>query len=299
MTFFSHIAKGVTLAASILAMPLNAWAGPEAELWEHWQTHDPASTQTVDHMPWTDILKNHVVQQPDGTYLFDYTTIAFSDRKPLKAYLKTLKKTPVSTLNRAEQFAYWVNLYNALTIKVIVDHYPIESIRDIDISPGIFTDGPWGKKLVVIEGEAVSLDDIEHRILRPIWRDPRIHYAVNCASIGCPDLFPEAVTPAKAEAYLDRGARAYINHPRGARVDDGRLTVSSIYDWFQEDFGDSDEGVIAHLKQYANKDLLAALEGITSISSDHYDWALNATSLPDDFIAAKKAANAYRLRGGS
>ena len=83
----------------------------------------------------------------------------------------------------------------------------------------------------------MSLDDIEHRILRPIWRDPRIHYAVNCASIGCPDLFPEAITAANADAYLTRGARDYINDPRGAVVTGGRLTVSSIYKWFREDFG--------------------------------------------------------------
>ena len=107
-----------------------------------------------------------------------------------------------SLTSRDEQLAYWINLYNALTVKVILDHYPVKSILDIDISPGWFSIGPWGKKLVAVEGVEISLDDIEHRILRPIWRDPRIHYALNCAAVGCPNLLREAFTGATAEVLL-------------------------------------------------------------------------------------------------
>jgi hypothetical protein len=121
----------------------------------------------------------------------------------------------------------------------------------------------------------VSLDDIEHRILRPIWKDPRTHYSVNCASLGCPNLPAQAFTSSNLEQLLDDGARAYVNHPRGARVENGRLTVSSIYVWFAPDFGSGDAGVIAHLKQYAEPALKKKLGSVDRIADDEYDWALN------------------------
>lgn len=256
----------------------SAQAAPAAKLWERWTAHDPNSRTAVDHRAWDNFLKTYVLSQGDGVNRLDYGGVSRADRQRLDRYVGTLAATPVSELNRTEQRAYWINLYNALTVKVILDAYPVRSIRDIDISPGFFADGPWGKKLLTIEGEAVALDDIEHRILRPIWRDPRIHYAVNCASIGCPNLRREAATAANAEAYLDAGARDYVNHPRGSRVKDGRLVVSSIYEWFQDDFGGGDAGVISHLRRYAKADLAAALGQVSKISDDVYDWALNDTS---------------------
>ena len=151
----------------------------------------------------------------------------------------------------------------------------VKSIRDIDISPGLFSDGPWGKKLVSVEGEDISLDDIEHRILRPVWKDPRVHYGVNCASIGCPNLQPEAFTAENSDELLDKGAREFVNSPRGARIENGKLTVSSIYVWFKSDFGGTDAGVIDHLKKYAQPGLRTQLEKIDRISDNQYDWTLN------------------------
>ena len=193
----------------------------------------------------------------------------------LRRYLAGAAETSPDTLTRSEALAFWLNLYNALTVKVILDHYPVKSIRDIDISPGLFSDGPWGKKLVSIAGENISLDDIEHRILRPIWKDPRVHYGVNCASIGCPNLQPEAFTTENTDELLDKGAREFVNSPRGAQIENGKLTVSSIYVWFESDFGGTDAGVIAHLKKYARPDLRTQLEKIDRISDNQYDWTLN------------------------
>ncbi len=157
--------------------------------------------------------------------------------------------------------------------------------------PGFFTIGPWGKKLVRVEGEELSLDDIEHRILRPIWKDPRIHYAVNCAALGCPNLMPTAFTRSNTEELLERGARDYINSKHGARFDsDRRLIASSLYDWYQEDFGGDEASVIAHLRSYARPALAAKLEGITEVYDFEYDWALND---------AAPAQNAQRRRVGS
>ena len=119
----------------------------------------------------------------------------------------------------------------------MLSHFPLASIGDINISPGLFVRGPWGAKILTVEGEKLSLDDIEHRILRPIWKDNRVHYALNCASLGCPNLQPTAYTSENSEALLDNGARDFINHPRGVSIQKGKLQVSSIYVWFQEDFG--------------------------------------------------------------
>ncbi len=121
----------------------------------------------------------------------------------------------------------------------------------------------------------MSLNDIEHRILRPIWRDPRLHYALNCAAIGCPNLQPTAFAAANSEALLEAAARAYVNHPRGARIEDGKLIVSSIYVWFQEDFDGDDAGVIRHLTRHAAAGLRSRLASVASIYTLDYDWVLN------------------------
>jgi hypothetical protein len=186
-----------------------------------------------------------------------------------------MQQVVVTRLNRNEQKVYWVNLYNALTVQLVLDHYPVKSIRDINISPGIFSKGPWQKKLLTIQAEALSLDDIEHRILRPIWKDNRIHYAVNCASLGCPNLLPEAFSAEKMEAQLDKGARDFINHSRGVAVDGKNLKLSKIYDWFSEDFSGSSGGVIQHLLGFAAPDLARTLASFRGKISFDYDWRLN------------------------
>lgn len=261
---------------SALSAPLSARAAPDARLWPFWNKSDEASAATVDHSAWDRFLKTYIVRAENGVNLVRYGGVAPGDRKALAAYIGRLAGLPVRSFCKAEQKALWINLYNALTVTVILDHWPVKSIRDIDISPGLFADGPWGKKLLTVEGQKISLDDIEHRILRPIWKDPRIHYAVNCASIGCPNLARDAFTAANTNALLNRGAIAYVNHPRGAAVRDGRLTVSSIYKWFKADFGGSDAGVIAHLKRFARPPLKAQLETVRGISGDRYDWSVNA-----------------------
>lgn len=263
------------LAAGAMLAPAWARAAPSAELWRRWLAHDPASSAGIDHGAWDRLLGAHLRMGADGIARFAYGEVGAAGRRALKDYIAGLAAARIGALARAEQFALWVNLYNALTVDVVLDHFPVRSIRDIDISPGLFADGPWGRKLAAVDGEKVSLDDVEHRILRPIWRDPRIHYAVNCASLGCPDLQPRAFTAANAEALLEAGAAAYVNHPRGARFDDGRLVVSSIYRWFSEDFGGSDASTIAHLRRYARPALAERLAEARRIADHDYDWRLN------------------------
>jgi hypothetical protein len=227
----------------------------------------------VDHSVWDDFLQTYVQQHESGIHRIDYGAVQKVDRAGLAAYVEDLSATEVSVLPGAEQKIFWINLYNALTIKVILDHFPVASIIDIDLSPT--GDGPWDAKLISVQGKELSLNDIEHGILRPRWQDNRIHYAVNCASLGCPNLATEAFSVENSERLLEAGARDFINHRRGARFEAGQLVVSNIFLWYKEDFGASDQGVVLHLRQYAAGELavgLAAYEG--SLRGD-YDWSLN------------------------
>ena len=121
----------------------------------------------------------------------------------------------------------------------------------------------------------MSLDNIEHEILRPIFADPRIHYAVNCASIGCPNLQETAFTADNLQDLLDQAAEQYINHPRGVRIESGELIVSSIFDWYAEDFGDDEEEIIEHFLDYVEDDLQEKLGVFDKIDDYEYDWNLN------------------------
>ncbi len=253
-----------------------ALAAPKSRLWPVWERHQPESAATVDHGSWQAFLDHYVSAGPDGVNLVDYYNVSAEDRQSLDDYVKSLQTTRISQFNRDEQLAYWINFYNALTIKVVLDHLPVDSITDIDISPGFLSNGPWDAKLALVEGHEISLNDIEHRILRPIWRDSRLHYAVNCASFGCPDLGRTAFTGANAQELLEQAARAFVNHPRGVRFEKKKLRVSSIFVWYKVDFGGNDRALVAHLAKYATGELAERLAGYEGGVSHGYDWELNA-----------------------
>ena len=266
----------LTVMTLALLVAQTAGAAPKADLWPRWEKNDPANKQKVDHSAWDAFLKKYIVApHPSGINRVNYAPVAPEDRTALANYVKSLESVAVSGYSRAEQRAYWINLYNAKTVELILTRFPVKSIRDINISPGLFSSGPWGAKLMTVEGEKLALDDIEHRILRPIWKDNRIHYAVNCASLGCPNLQPAAFTAENTESLLERGAREYVNHRRGVSLQSGKLKVSSLYVWFQEDFGGSAEGLMEHWAKYAGKTLADALLSYSGGLEHDYDWRLN------------------------
>lgn len=268
--------KVFILCLFTMMVPVLVCAAPRPDLWPRWQAHNQTSSLQVDHSAWGRFLGKYlVVDHPSGINQLRYAAVSATDRHGLQEYLDALQGMPVSRLNRPQQKAYWVNLYNALTVKIILDHYPVKSIRDIDISPGWFSNGPWDARLLTIEGEQLSLNDIEHRILRPIWQDNRVHYAVNCASLGCPNLQAKPFTPENLGELLDLAARDYINHPRGMKIEGDKAILSSIYDWFQVDFGGSEEGVRQHLQKYAGPERAEYLKAGKVHFSYAYDWILN------------------------
>lgn len=238
-----------------------------------WQKHNSNSQEKINHQVWNDFLQKNI-HAKDGLNVINYGAITKEYKESLDGYLEKLQKIKITNYNQQEQKAYWINLYNALTIQVILNNYPVDSIRDIKLS-GFFVIGPWKKKLVSIEETMLGLDDIEHTILRPIWKDNRVHYAVNCASIGCPNLQNQAFTAENTEYLLEKGAREYVQSTRGVLFQKNKLIVSSIYKWFQEDFSSSEQGVLEHLQKYADSKTQKKLQSYQGKIKYNYDWSLN------------------------
>jgi len=239
-----------------------------------WDVSVSSNTQDIDHSDWQKLLNRYLVSDHvSGVNRFDYQIVKNADKKLLDNYLNVLQQLDPRIYNRNSQQAYWINLYNALTVRVILDNYPVDSITGI--SDDFVSFGPWDDHAATIQGQELSLNAIEHGILRPLWNDNRIHYAVNCASIGCPNLSAQAFTAANREELLEQAARAYINHERGVRFENDELIVSSIYHWYRVDFGDTDASLLRHLKKYAEAPLLQQLENFQGDIDHDYDWNLN------------------------
>lgn len=265
----------------LLALGALSCGTPSADV--SWVDHDPTNTERLDHGEWQTLLDTYLItDDPSGVHLVDYAKLQANDpdRQRLTGYIDYLQGLDPRQYAKDVQMAYWINLYNAVTLRVVLDEYPVESIKEIHegLIPGT---GPWGDLHAMVAGAPLTLDNIEHDILRPIWQDNRIHYAVNCASMGCPNLASEAYTADNLERLLEQGARDYVNHLRGAELlDEAFGVVSSIYYWYHEDFGNSEAGVLEHLRKYAEGSLAEQLRGFDGSLDHEYDWSLNAPSAP-------------------
>ena len=223
----------------------------------------------VNHGPFQAFLDAHLVTETDdGIHRLDYRA-ALDDLEALSAYVAGLEAIDPASLPDQEALAYWLNFYNAGMIQLILQRGEFDSVIE-DQFYHFLTDH------FTVAGQALSLDKIEHQVIRVQWAEPRIHYGLNCASLSCPNLQPEVFTGLELEGQLDAAARAYINHPRGVGpVRGARVEVSEIFDWFQEDFGGTDAAVIEHLRLYAAPDLAANLASARRLRFQPYDWTLN------------------------
>jgi hypothetical protein len=256
------------LAFAVLALAATLFPGAGAA---DTRPKPPAETALpAQHADWTRILKKYVKAGSDGITRVDYAglTASKTDRAALEAYIAGFAEADLSAKTDAN-FAAWANLYNAVTVRHIVERYPVKSIRD-----GYLT-GPWKEVKVRVGGDEVSLDAIEHKILRKTWGTPEVHYAINCASYSCPNLPAKAWEAASLKQDLDAAARAYINSPRGVTVTSKGLVVSEIYNWFEADFGGSKAAVIEHLLKHAEPALAEKIRAKPKIVRYQYDWSLN------------------------
>ncbi len=269
------VKKGINfLSLGILLLSTQLLAAPESEYWGFWDRSDERSFEQIEHSDWDRLLKDYLVtNHSSGVNRFRYSEINKVDSKRLDKYVKFLANTDPRIYNRREQKAYWLNIYNALTVQLVIKHYPVKSITEIG---GLFGFGPWDKRLVKVAGQKLSLNDIEHRILRPIWKDHRVHFGLNCASISCPNLQPLAFTGANVQDLLKKAGKEYINHPRGVYLKKGEMKVSSIFDWYGDDFAKDDKAMLKVFAHYADDRLALYLLGFQGDIEYSYDWALNA-----------------------
>lgn len=245
-------------------------------LWPQWEVTNPLSREIISHQLWQEFLDRRVITNRENINLVDYAHMTPADMKLLKDYLRNMTLVNINNYNRAEQLAYWINVYNALTVQTVASYYPVTTIQEINISPGLFSVGPWGANLIAIKGTSLTLDDINNRIIRPIWNDPRTHYALNNASIGAPNLSKQVYHGHSLDEQLNNAAFTYINSLRGVSVIEGRLIISKLYDWYEEDLGGTKQDVITHLLQFAKEPLQSQLKHINTIDSYVYNWHLNS-----------------------
>lgn len=259
------------LLISALLVCTVAGAAPSADPWDMWNASDESRAAHIDHSAWQVLISQYQKTDKDGIARFDYAHVDSVHRRLLNVYIDQLSDLDPRQFTRAEQFAYWVNLYNALVTQLMIKHYPVDSITDLG---AWYQFGPWDKKVIEVAGQKLSLNDIQHRILRPFWPDPRVFYVLNCASLGCPNLPSFTLSAKNTEQQLSDGARAYINSPRGVAFEDGTLVLSRIYDWYAKDFG-GEAGVRQHLLKYAEPALAQKLKGFDGKTRYRFDWEVN------------------------
>ena len=255
-----------TIERSVLPDPI--LLGPE------WKQAASDKFTQVDHAPWDRFLARYLSTDASGVNRLDYARVTDTDHDALRAYLSTLQAVEVKSLTRDQQLAFWINLYNSKTVDVVLTAYPVKSI--LDIKDGVLPTGPWNRKVLTVEGESLSLNDVEHRIVRPVFRESRIHYALNCAATSCPNLMAQAWRAEGLHEDLAAAERAYVNDPRGVQIaENGTITLSKIYAWFREDFGATEADIIDRLASVAEPELQAKLRKRKQVARYEYDWALN------------------------
>ena len=249
------------------APALTAFAGPKVPL------ATPAARATVapaavDHSAYDKLLKKYVSSKG----LVNYKGLK-ADEKALDQYLAILSKNPpAASWSKPEQMAFWINAYNAYTIRLILDHYPLKSIKDIGSKIKIpFVTTPWAIKFFTIGTEKMSLDNIEHGTLRKKYDDPRIHFALVCASMSCPALRNEAYTAAKLESQLDDQGRDFLNNPAKNNISKSKAQLSKYFDWYKGDWDNNGQSVV----KWVNKYSATKIDEKTPISYLDYNWNLN------------------------
>ncbi|WP_412050964.1 DUF547 domain-containing protein [Hoeflea sp. Naph1] len=256
----------VSLAGASLLTPLPAHAALTG--------FRPAGSDGFDHSAYDALLRAHVIADANSYNRVDYRGVK-SQLGALKSYVAALEAANPVSLSPNEAHAYWINLYNAKTLEVVAEAFPVSSIKKVNLGGSfLFGSGPWKAKLMTVNGVDLSLDDIEHEIVRGLFKNPMSHYGLNCASYSCPNLAARAFTGANLDAQLRQNAVDYVNHPRGVKIENNRITASKIYSWYASDFGGKGK-LKAHWSGLAAPEKAARIAG-ASIAGYDYDWSINA-----------------------
>jgi len=226
-----------------------------------------SDSKPVDHRIWDSLLQKHVTAEG----LVDYQGF-IADSARLNNYLDLLRQHHPNDKHwsRDERLAYWINAYNAFTVKLVADHFPVKSIKDI--KNGIpFVNTVWDIKFIKIEGQTYDLNNIEHGIIRPKFDEPRIHFAVNCAARSCPKLYNRAYTAEKLDTQLTQAAEAFLADEGKNEISPNAVRLSKLFTWYGGDFKAGGMSIIEYINRYAPVEVNADAE----VSYLEYDWSLN------------------------
>ena len=218
----------------------------------------PSFAAALDSGPWDEVLRAHA--RRGGV---DYEALK-NDAAAMESLARFV--SAVASMNESEPLSSWLNAYNALVVKSVVDHYPIRSVKDVD--------GFFDRIEHRVAGRSRTLDDIENRIIRPRFEDARVHVALNCGAVSCPPLHPRAFRQATVDRTLDRLARAWVRSARHVRVEDGTAAVNELFFWFAEDFERDAGSVRAWIARYG-EDRLAGVPAGADLARIPYRWVLN------------------------
>lgn len=293
----NRIAFGIVLGLGfLLSLPASATPQPLAfgDAISHFEAYSESGGRRPDHSRWAAILS--AIYEEDarsGRSQIEYERLGAKGRRLLAGYVRIMQKVKVSTLNRNEQLAYWLNLYNAASTKFLYDEFmrlrtPARqsgaqnpwrgkrlSIKKFYLGKG----NPWAKKTFSVEGVKLSLNDIEYRILYPIWKMPVVMYGLSCPARGCPALRGQPFDGSAVMGQLKLAARQFVARRDCVSVEKGRLKASELYRRHSVLFG-GEPGIVAHLREHASPDLRAALEGVEAIHSEKFSWKLNGKAPP-------------------
>jgi len=243
-------------------------AAPKAKLISFWDKTDVNSELTADHSKWNTLLERRVdYNHLSGVNRFDYEGVTDADKELLNQYLAHMQSVDPRKFDFLNQKAYWLNLYNATAVSIVVALEPQGTIRGIN--------GIWTKGWISVLSKKVSLNDIEHGVLRPMFDDPRVHFGLTPATLGSGDILPIAYTGDNVNQLLEKNTKKFFNKTKkGFYIDGNKLVVSSILKWYKSDFGGSDEHIKAYISRYVNDEKASKIDKTTRISYK-YDWSMN------------------------
>lgn len=223
---------------------------------------EPVQVKAEIHKTWDNLVRKHISSSGKVNYAG-----FVKDKAELEKYIKELQSyyKNVSSWGRNKRLAYWINVYNAVTVKLITDNYPVKSITDLKGGK------PWDAKLIQLGGVSYTLNVIENKIIRPKFNEPRIHFAVNCAAKSCPKILNRAWTEDNLQRYLTKQTKAFLANSSQNTLEADKVKLSKIFDWYKADFGTTNEKVIQFINKYSS----TPVNKTATVSYNEYDWSLN------------------------
>ena len=245
-------------------------AAPDADVDSFWDDSEPSSELRLNHSPWQYFLDEYLESaHPSGINRVKYNAVTKEDKAKLNEYLAYIGQFDPRQLAKDEQKAMWLNLYNALAVSLVLDDPSVSSIRQVRR-----VSSPWKSPLIEITMQEISLDTIEHKILRPIWNDPRVLFGLNCASLGSGSLPAKVYTGDNVDNLLEQVTREFLGSPAGVTFNGNRAVVSSLFRWYRDDFVGGVTGIKRFIAKHSTPEMAARINKTRRLSYQ-YEWALN------------------------